>query len=174
MWTWRLGKTAAPCRRFRNPSSKHCRSCASEGFDVSVCGRALDDEGVVSLDESVRLDVVPNTRVLSVLALREAGREVGEAGLLAAADKGDVALCTLYLDAGVPMDCTDDCRKTPLHHACRNGQLSLAALLLDRGSRAIDEKNGAQETPLHHACFFGHLWRTRHPANGWGTAVNSP
>ena len=48
-----------------------------EGFDVSVGGRALDDdEGVVSLVDSVCLDVVPNTRGFSVLALREAGREV--------------------------------------------------------------------------------------------------
>ena len=51
-----------------------------EGFDVSVGGRALDDdEGVVSLVESAYLDVVANTRVLSVLALLEAGREVSEA-----------------------------------------------------------------------------------------------
>ena len=62
-----------------------------EGFDVSVGGRALDDdEGVVSLDENTCLDLVPNTRVLSVRALREAGREVSEAGLLVAAAEGDV------------------------------------------------------------------------------------
>ena len=79
-----------------------------EGFDVSVGGRALDDdEGVVSLEVHASLDVVPNTRVLSLLALREAGREVSEAGLLAAAADGDVALVTLYLDAGVPPDCVD-------------------------------------------------------------------
>ena len=60
-----------------------------EGFDVSVGGRALDDdEGVVSLVDSVCLDVVPNTRVLSVLALREAGREVSEAGLRRTSEEG--------------------------------------------------------------------------------------
>ena len=85
-----------------------------EGFDVSVGGRALDDaEGVVSLSEDVCLDVSANSRGLGVLALREAGREVCEAGLLEAAE-GDVALCTLYLDAGVPIDCVSGC-DTSLH-----------------------------------------------------------
>ena len=98
-----------------------------EGFDVSVGGRALDDEGVVSLAAPACLDVSANTRVLSVLALREAGHEVGEDGLIKAVCAGDVALCTLYLDAGVPIDCRhpDDwysCYR-PLHHACQQGHL---------------------------------------------------
>ena len=129
-----------------------------EGFDVSVGGRALDnDEGVLSLEESVRLDVSANTRGLSVLALREAGREVGERGLLAAAAEGDVALCTLYLDAGVPLDCTGACAWTPLLHACCNGHLEIARLLLDRGSTAIDEKDSEGHTPLLLACWNEHL-----------------
>ena len=70
-----------------------------EGFVVSVGGRALvDDEGVVSLTEDACLDVSANARGLSVLALREAGREVSEAGLHAAAA---VSRVTLYLDAWV-------------------------------------------------------------------------
>ena len=127
-----------------------------EGFDVSVGGRALDDdEGVVSLQESVSLDVVANTRGLSVLALREAGREASEAGLLDAAAEGNVSLCTLYLDAGVPIDCVCLDDNTPLHLACRNRDLSLVALLLDRGSRAIDDKNSDGDTPLHLSCWNG-------------------
>ena len=101
-----------------------------EGFDVSVGGRALeDDEGAVSLVESACLDVVPNTRVLSTLALREAGREVSVAGLLKVAEEGDASLCALYLDAGVPIDCVDAGGNTPLHHhlvlgrACRNHEV---------------------------------------------------
>ena len=130
-----------------------------EGFDVSVGGRALDDdESVVSLEHDVCLDVVPNTRGLSVLALREAGHEVSEDGLLAAADECDMALCTLYLDAGVPIDCTDQHDNTPLHISCWDGQLSLATMLLDRGSDAIDEKDDEGNTPLHRSCHFpGHL-----------------
>ena len=64
--------------------------CA-EGFDVSVGGRALDnDEGVVSLEEDSILVVVASPRGLSIRALREAGHEVSVAGLHDAADKGNV------------------------------------------------------------------------------------
>ena len=128
-----------------------------EGFDVSVGGRALDDEGVVSLEHGACLDVVPDTRGLAVEALREAGREVSKYGLLAAAREGDDGLCTLYLDAGVPVDCRYSDDSTPLHHSCRHGHLSLATLLLDRGSGAIDAKNIRGWTPLHLSCIDGHL-----------------
>ena len=128
-----------------------------EGFDVSVGGRALDDEGVVSLEASVRLDVVPNSRVLSVLALREAGHEVSEDGLLEAAEEGDVSLVTLFLDAGVPIDCVNLDSDTPLHLSCCDGHVDIARLLLDRGSTAIDEKNSRDATPLWLACESGHL-----------------
>ena len=129
-----------------------------EGFDVSVGGRALDDdEGVVSLEDSACLDVSANTRGLSTLALREAGREVGEEGLLHAAAEGDVGLCTLYLDAGVPIDCATAKGSTPLLISCCEGHLETARLLLDRGSNAIDEKDGEGYTPLHFSCHNGHL-----------------
>ena len=131
-----------------------------EGFDVSVGGRALDDEGVVSLDGDVPLDVSANPRGLSVLALREAGHEVSEDGLIEAVCAGDVALCTLYLDAGVPIDCrrpTDLYRcYTTLHHACDQGHLEIVKLLLDRGA-AIDREAGLGETPLFISCRDGHL-----------------
>ena len=128
-----------------------------EGFDVSVGGRALDDEGVVSLEDGACLDVVPDTRGLGVEALREAGRGVSEAGLCEAAREGDVRLCALYLDAGMPIDCQDSDGMAPLHLACRHGHLLLATLLLDRGSRAIDEQCCYYGTPLHLACRHGHL-----------------
>ena len=102
-----------------------------EGFDVSVGGRALDDdEGVVSLTEDACLDVSANARGFSVLALREAGREVSEAELWTATAQGDVSLvrCTLYLDAGVPIDCVDPDGETPLVFLCRDGHLELARL----------------------------------------------
>ena len=129
-----------------------------EGFDVSVGGRALDDdEGIASLEENVCLDVSANSRGLSVLALREAGREVSEAGLLAAVrGGGDVALSTLYLDAGVPIDCVDDTGMTPIFIACRYGVTSVATLFLDRGSTAIDEKDAYGATPLLISCIYRH------------------
>ena len=106
-----------------------------EGFDVSVGCALDDDEGVVSLDEAACLDVVANTRGLSVLALREADHEVSEDGLFDAVCCGDVPLCTLYLDAGVPFDVASE-HGTLLHTACgeESGNLAVATLLLDRGS----------------------------------------
>ena len=143
-----------------------------EGFDVSVGGRALDDdEGVVSLSENVCLDVVPNTRGLSVLALREAGREVSQYGLLDAAAEGDVSQCTLYLDAGVPIDCVNAASWTPLHVSCWGGYLELARLLLDRGSTAIDAKNHCGMTPLHYSCHYGHLEIARFLLDRGSTAI---
>ena len=93
----------------------------------STCLSVFDsDEGVVSLVERVCLAVVPNTRGLGTLALREAGREVNEDGLLSAARLGDLPLCTLYLDAGVPIGGKRGSDWTSLHHACRNGHLRAA------------------------------------------------
>ena len=128
-----------------------------EGFDVSVGGRALDNEGAVSLEEYACLDVAANTHGLSVLALREAGCEVSEEGLLAAAAEGDTPQCTLYLDAGVPIDCVDADGHTPLHHACSGWYMETARLLLDRGSTAIGENDGDGWESLHCACQYGHL-----------------
>ena len=144
-----------------------------EGFDVSVGGRALDDdEGIVSLEESARLDVVANARVLSVLALREDGREVSEYGLFAAAEDGDVALVTLYLDAGVPLDCEDSQGHTPLVISCCNGQLDTAKLLLDRDSTAIDEKDNGGNTPLYLSCCSGQLEIARLLLDRGSTAID--
>ena len=142
------------------PSSR-CR--AQSEASRAVGGRALDDdEGVVSLVESACLDVSANARGLSVLALREAGREVSEAGLLAAAAESDVALSTLYLDAGVPVNCVDADGSTPLHVACcvdiiqrMTCHLALVTLLLDRGSTVIDEKDNSGHTPLHYSVMHG-------------------
>ena len=152
-----VGEDCRTLHALKESIGKELPQLCVEGFDVSVGGRALDDdEGVVSLQDSTCLDVVPSTCSLSVLALREAGREVSEVGLLAAVRQNDVALCTLYLDAGVPPDCVDGDGKTPLHLSCFNGDLKIATLLLDRGSNAIDEKDGDGETPLFLSC-FGHL-----------------
>ena len=152
-----VGEGCRTLQALKDSIAKALPQLCVEGFDVSVGGRALDDEGVVSLEEGVYLDVSANTRGLSVLALREAGRDVSEAGLWTAAAAGDVASCTLYLDAGVPLDCVDGVCRTPLHLSCCRGHLSVATLLLDRGSTAIDKKCHDGETPLHLSCAHGHL-----------------
>ena len=128
-----------------------------EGLDVSVGGRPLDDEGVVSLEQDVCLDVSANSRGLSVLALREAGLDVSVDELCTAAAEGCVSLVTLFLDAGVPIDWVDADGTTPLLLACSSGHVEIATLLLDRGSTVIDAKNGDSDTPLLYACCNGHL-----------------
>ena len=152
-----VGEACRSLRALKEAIVEALPKLCAEGFDVSVGGRALDDdEGVVSLEDSMRLDVVPNARGLSVLALREAGREVSEVGLFGSVAEGDVALCTLYLDAGVPLECVEAHGFTPLHLSC-DGHLEVATLLLDRGSNAIDEKDRCGRTPLYLSCSEGHL-----------------
>ena len=63
------------------------------------------------------------------------------------AKAGNVSLVTLYLDAGVPTDCV----------GYNSGHLSVATLLLDRGSAAIDAKNSVGNTPLLASCHNKHL-----------------
>ena len=125
-----------------------------EGFDVSVGGRALDDEGAVSLEESTCLDVVPNRHAPSVLALREAGHKVGEEGLLRAVQAGDVELCTLYLDAGVPPNCGSS-GMTPLHLTLQLNKLRLFKVFLDRQPDGDVQCPGSKGmTLLHSAVVF--------------------
>ena len=151
-----IGEDCRTAQALKEAIVKALPQLCVEGFDVSVGGRELDDEGVVSLEENVRLDVAANSRGLSVLALREAGREVSEAALFDAVTQSDVPLCTLLLDAGVPLDCVTTHGETPLHLSCRSEHLPTVTLLLDRGS-AIDETNAFGDTPLHHACYRGTL-----------------
>ena len=168
-----VGEDCRTLRALRESIVKELPQLCVEGFDVSVGGRALDnDEGVVSLEESAYLNVSANTRGLSVLALREAGHEVSEAGLLAAVRESDVARCTLYLDAGVPVDCVDYEGCTPLHHSCSCGSLEIATLLLDRGSTAIDKKDIASEAPLHLSCSAGHVAIATLLLDRGSTAIN--
>ena len=118
------GESCRTLQALKEAIVKELPKLCVEGFDVSVGGRALDsDEGVVSLEEYVCLDVAANSRGLSILALREAGHEVSEAALLEAAEEGDAPLCTLLLDAGVPLDCRDSDGDTPLHLSCHGGDL---------------------------------------------------
>ena len=152
-----VGEDCRTVQALREAIVKELPQLCAEGFDVSVGGRALDDEGIVSLEEHVCLDVSANTRGLSVLALHEAGREVSEAGLLEAASERDASLCTLYLDAGVAIDCVDSDGYTPLQISCSSDDLVVATLLLDRGSTAIDEKDSIGWTPLHLTCCNGSL-----------------
>jgi hypothetical protein len=67
---------------------------------------------------------------------------------LAAMNK-DLEMVKLLLDHGAPIDSTfgaDGCSENALHHACAEGDLALATLLLERGAGL--ERHGHYGTPL--------------------------
>ena len=152
-----VGEECRTLRALKKAIVKELPKLRVKEFAVCVGGHALDDEGVVSLEDSMCLDVVPDTRIFASRALREIGRKVSEDGLLRVAFKGNVALCALYLDAGMPIDCVNAAGNTPLHISCWNGNMEVATLLLNRGSAAMDKKNDKGETPLFVSCHNGHL-----------------
>ena len=128
------------------------RAALPEEVDVEkVClevgGRPVEDEDVLALEEGSVVDVLPTQTASAATILREEGRAVDAAGFCAAAESGDLRLCTLYLDAGV--DCPSG-NETPLHIACREGFVAVCTLLLDRGADMdADDEDG--DKPLHWA-----------------------
>ena len=129
-----------------------------DGFDVTVQGRAVEDVDVCGLEEGTTIQVVESRRVVALEALRAAGRDVSEGGLrggmLAAVDKGDVALCEQYLDAGCDVNALDGDGDAPLHVAASGGLLDtvypdLCTLLLQRGAE-VNKRNRGNYVPLHY------------------------
>ena len=128
------------------------RSALPEEVDLEkVClevgGRALSEQDVVGLVEGSVVAVSPTLAACAAATLREEGRDVDAAGFCQAVEAGDVRLCELYLDAGVVCPRGED---TPLHVACREENISLCTLLLDRGCD-MNAKDEWQSTPLHDA-----------------------
>eukprot|EP00754_Rhynchopus_humris_P007611 Rhum_TRINITY_DN13514_c0_g2::Rhum_TRINITY_DN13514_c0_g2_i1::g.60855::m.60855 len=132
--------------------------CAAlpEGVDVDkVClevgERAMEEEDVIALEEGSCVEVVATVAARAVASLRDAGHEVDAAAFRSAAESGDEALCRLFLDAEVELP---DDEETPLHIACRTGNLALSKLLIDGGCNVIaQDTNG--DTPLHLAAQDG-------------------
>ena len=116
-----------------------------EAVRLEVCGRPVDDEGVVSLVEGSVIDVTATQAALAATALREEGCDVDFDGFCAAAEAGSVRICKLYLEAGVVWPSGV---QNPLHIAVRDSHEELAKLLLDSGC-ARDLKDGDALTPLH-------------------------
>eukprot|EP00754_Rhynchopus_humris_P027979 Rhum_TRINITY_DN15123_c8_g1::Rhum_TRINITY_DN15123_c8_g1_i4::g.139405::m.139405 len=118
-----------------------------EKVRLEVCGRAMEEEDVVGLVEGSVVAVVPTLAARAVATLREEGCDVDADAFCSAAEAGDLRRCELYLDAGV--DCPPG-KETPLHIACREENIPLCTLLLDRGCD-VNVKNSGEETPLHFA-----------------------
>lgn len=74
--------------------------------------------------------------------------------LLDAAESGNVAEVTRLLDAGVPVDATDDEGETALIEASEEGHTEVVRLLLQRGASVnLADRDG--ETALHEAAEEG-------------------
>ena len=118
---------------------------------LEVGERSMEEEDVIALEEGSRVDVVPTVAARAIVSLRDAGHEVDAPAFCRAATSGDVDLCKLFLDAEVTVP---DDEETPLHIACRAGNVDLSTLLLERGCNPIaQDKSG--DTPLHLAAWDG-------------------
>lgn len=83
-------------------------------------------------------------------------RRGDETPLQKAAAKGWTNVVTYLLDLGIPPnDTSKSDRGTALHRAARAGNLTLATLLLDRGTD-VNARGNSRETPLHCAVRAGH------------------
>lgn len=49
----------------------------------------------------------------------------------------------------------DVAKKSPLHHAAREGRTSAADYLMTKGFK-VNARERTLKTPLHYACLFGH------------------
>jgi ankyrin repeat protein len=59
------------------------------------------------------------------------------------------------IEEGADVNSTTDEKKTPLHHACYNGNVELARLLIENGAK-VDCADKDGWTPLHWACGYGY------------------
>jgi len=56
----------------------------------------------------------------------------------------------MLIDSGIPVDCRNHFRETPLHEAASEGHADMAAFLLERGAD-VNAKNRRGKTPLFYA-----------------------
>ena len=117
---------------------------------LEIGGCAADDEAVCSLCEGSVVTVSATLAARAVAILQKEGWNVGLGGFCTAAAEGDMRLCELYLDAEVHLREHETGYNTPLHIACRDGNLLLCKLLIERG-HPLDVKDCEGLTPLRQA-----------------------
>lgn len=72
--------------------------------------------------------------------------------------KGDIAVLREYLRQYPTenlVQVVDAKRKSPLHHAAREGQITAAEFLISKGFR-VNCRDRTLKTPIHYAALFGH------------------
>ena len=67
-----------------------------------------------------------------------------------AARKGSVDVARTLIEAGIPVDCRNEFRDTPLHEAASEGHTGMAAYLLKAGAD-VNAKNRRGQTPRFYA-----------------------
>ena len=89
-----------------------------------------------------------------------AGNKTQNTALLAAARKGNTAVCKVLLDAGANIEAVDEYKQTPLHVSAITGRHDTVQLLIERKAD-VDAKDDANETPLILACKRGYVETVR-------------
>ena len=117
----------------------------AEKVCLEVGGCAADDEAVCGLCEGcvVTVSVLPAVRAAATL--REEGWVVDFDTFCHAAEKSDLRVRRLYIDAQVAFE---PARVTPLHIACDNADVELYKLLID-GGHPLDIRDISGDTLLH-------------------------
>lgn len=73
-----------------------------------------------------------------------------------------VATLILHSKYNLDLDCSFLMSLSPIHEACRSGQLEMVKLLLLYGVDPNIKSNFYLNTPLHYACFYGHTHIASH------------
>ena len=123
-------------------------------YAIACCARpaaAPVDEGGASFD------VAPHVEVVRVLLDAGASVYFAESQLNLATSTGCVALVSLLLERGAPVNATDEWEGrhfTALHVAAEGGHEAVARRLLDAGADPMPRSRN-DDTPLHRAAFHG-------------------
>ena len=123
---------------------------------LQIGGRVASDEAVCALEEGSVVTLSATLAAQAAAALIDEGLSVDTAGFCRAAEAGNVGQCKLFLDAGVRAGTPrTHCVDTPLHIACRIGNVELCELLID-GGHEMRTANAAGKRPLTIASEQGH------------------
>mmetsp|Transcript_5861 Transcript_5861/g.20432 ORF Transcript_5861/g.20432 Transcript_5861/m.20432 type:complete len:800 (+) Transcript_5861:169-2568(+) len=84
-----------------------------------------------------------------------------------------IELVSTLLEYGADVEATDDCGRTPLHLAAKNGSIALVSLLIDKGGKTMCEHTDREgSTALHIASAHGQVEVVRHMTQKCGSVVD--
>jgi uncharacterized protein len=118
----------------------------------------VDRKGFTVLHWACRRGFTDCVRILlneGALPLHEDGEDQTQA-IHWAAYSGKAEIMDIMLEYGAKIDARDKYGYTPLHWACRRGEIDTAEFILKKGGSINEATIGGLITPLHCACFEGH------------------